>query len=200
VLRRLADRLAENPVAFHWLRKLPELNYRATKDRLRRTLERVKPARVLDAGCGTGEFAPLFDAAGYLGVDVHEGYVRYAARLNPRHRFLRADLVGWPGDGAPFDLVLINGVMHHLDDATARGLLQVAHRHTRPGGTLLVIEDVHLPEAGAATSLVHSLDHGAHIRPADEWKRLVSEFVQIEETETFKSGVCPYQWMLGRRI
>jgi SAM-dependent methyltransferase len=199
MLRELADRLAERPLAFHWLRKLPELNYRATKARLRRLVDRVAPERVLDAGCGTGEFAGLFSPEGYLGVDVHAGYVRLAARYQPRHRFVCADLVEWPGDDRPFDLVLVNGVMHHHDDASARALLEAARRHARDGGTLVVIEDVHLPHAGAATALVHALDHGSHIRPAEEWLQLVGEFVAIDESETYQSGVCPYHWMVGRR-
>ena len=44
---------------------------------------------------------------------------------------------------------------------------------------LLVIEDVHLPHPGVGTALVHALDHGSHIRPAEEWTRLVGEFVQV---------------------
>jgi len=197
--RALADRLAESPLAFHYLRKLPELNYRATKDRLRRLLARSRAERVLDLGCGTGEFAGLFGPAGYAGVDVHPGYVRLAARLHPRHRFVCADALAWPGDGAPFDLTLVNGVLHHLDDATARALLGAALRHTRAGGTLVVIEDVDLPRARAASALVHALDHGAHIRTPAEWLRLVGEVVAVEESETYLSGVCPYLLMLGRK-
>ena len=197
--RALADRLADNPLAFHYLRKLPELNYRATKDRLRRLLAHSGAERVLDLGCGTGEFAALFDPAGYVGVDAHPGYVRLAVRLQPRHRFVCADALAWPGDGAPFDLALVNGVMHHLDDPTARGLLESARRHMRPGGTFVVIEDVDLPGARAGTILVHALDHGEHIRTAEEWLRLVEGVFSVEERETYRSGLCPYLLMVGHK-
>jgi SAM-dependent methyltransferase len=199
MIRRLADRLAENPILFHYLRKLPEWNYRETKARLVRLRERLRPARVLDAGCGTGEFAEVFEAGRYVGVDVHPGYLRLAARLHPRHRFVCGDLLAWKGEGGPFDLALVNGVMHHHDDATARALLAAVLRQTAPGGTLVVIEDLELPGAGVATSLVHALDHGAYIRPAHEWLRLVGEFVAVEESESYLSGVCPYQLMVGRK-
>ena len=88
----LADRLAGNPLAFHYLRKLPEFNYQATKARIRRVLGRSGAVRVLDLGCGTGEFAALFEPAGYVGVDIHPGYVRLATRLHPKHRFVCADI------------------------------------------------------------------------------------------------------------
>jgi SAM-dependent methyltransferase len=195
----LADRLAGNPLAFHYLRKLPEFNYQATKARIRRVLGRSGAVRVLDLGCGTGEFAALFEPAGYVGVDIHPGYVRLATRLHPKHRFVCADARDWPGQDTPFDLSMVNGVLHHLDDETARALLGTAVRHARPGGTLLVIEDVELPGGSGATALVHALDQGAHIRNADEWLRLVGEVFTVEENESYRSGVCPYLLMLGRK-
>lgn len=197
--RGLVDRMAEQPLLFHYLRKLPELNYRATKARIRRALARVGPRRVLDLGCGTGEFAALFPPESYLGVDIHPGYVRLAARLRPAHRFVCADATRWPGDGAPFDLTLVNGVLHHLDDGTARALLAAAVRHTRSGGALLVIEDADVPEAGPLSRLVHALDHGHFIRTPEVWSDLVREFVRVEESETYRSGLCPYHLVLGSR-
>jgi len=198
VLKRLTHKVADSPFLFHWLRKVPEANYRATKSRLTALRDRIAPARVLDLGCGTGEFASIFEPAGYLGIDVHPGYLRFASRLHPQHRFVCADAMTWPGDGSPFDLTLTNGVHHHHDDAGARALLQAALRHTRPGGWLVVIEDTHLPGRPAA-SLVHALDEGSFVRAPDAWMRLVGECVAIEQSETYVSGVCPYQLMLARR-
>ena len=197
-LRRLADRLAERPTSFHWLRKLPEWNYRATKARIRAVRDALGAPRVLDAGCGTGEYSPLFDPARYLGVDLHAGYVAFARRRNPRHRYLEADLTSWRGSGERFDLVLVNGVLHHLDDAAALALLGSALAQLAPGGPALVIEDVAMPEAGLGTRLVHALDHGHPIRDAARWRELVSSRVEIERSETYQSGLCPYHLMLGQ--
>jgi SAM-dependent methyltransferase len=193
------DRVADQPLLFHFLRKLPEWNYRATKARLRRIVAGRAPARILDLGCGTGEFAGLFPADRYLGVDVHPGYVRLARRLRPQHRFVCEDAIAWGGDGAGFDLTLVNGVLHHLDDATARALLAAAVRHTRSGGTLVVIEDAHVPAAGPLAGLVHALDHGHFIRTPETWAAMVREFMSIQESETYQSGICPYHLMVGLR-
>jgi SAM-dependent methyltransferase len=198
-MERLVDRIADQALLFHYLRKLPELHYGATKARLRRIAAARAPRRVLDLGCGTGEFAGLFAAEGYLGVDVHPGYVRLAQRLRPSHRFQCADGIAWPGDGAPFDLTLVNGVLHHLDDATARALLAAALRHTRSGGTIVVIEDADVPGAGPLSGLVHALDHGHFIRTPDQWMALVGEQLPIEESESYRSGICPYHLMVGVR-
>jgi SAM-dependent methyltransferase len=194
-IRGLADRLADHPASFHHLRKIPEWNYRATKARLGAVRERLGAPRVLDAGCGTGEFSPLFDAARYLGVDVHPGYVAYARRLHPGYRYLCADLRTWSSDGERFDLALVNGVLHHLDDADAEALLRAAVRPLESGGTLIVIEDLDLPGASLGARLVHALDHGHFIRDAERWTTLVSGVLPVGSGETYWSGLCPYHWM-----
>jgi SAM-dependent methyltransferase len=198
MLGRLTHQLADTPFLFHWLRKLPEANYRATKARISALRERAAPERVLDVGCGTGEFASLFAPRTYLGIDLHPGYVRFAARTNPRHRFLCADALSWPGDGRPFDLRLVNGVLHHHDDATARALLQAVLRHTRAGGWLVVIEDAHVPGRPAA-ALVHAMDEGSFVRPPEAWMKLVGACAPVEHAETYTSGICPYHLMLARK-
>jgi SAM-dependent methyltransferase len=197
-IRRWADRLAETPLAFHWLRKLPEANYRATKARIRAVCDALGRPRVLDAGCGTGEYAGLFEPERYLGIDLHPGYVALARRRHPRHHFEVADLRAWDGRGDRFDLVLVNGVLHHLDDGDARALLANAARQRAPGGTLLVIEDVSLPRPGLGTRLVHALDHGHFIRDAARWRALVAGVAPIARSETYLSGVCPYHLMVCR--
>jgi SAM-dependent methyltransferase len=198
MLGRLTHRLADTPFLFHWLRKLPEANYRATRSRIAALRDRARPGRVLDVGCGTGEFASLFAPESYLGIDLHPGYVRFAARHNPAHRFVCADAAAWPGEGRPFDLCLVNGVLHHLDDASARALLAAVLGHTRSGGSLLVIEDVDLPGRPAA-ALVHALDEGSFVRSREAWLALVDGLAPIEHAETYVSGICPYQLMLAKR-
>jgi SAM-dependent methyltransferase len=210
-IRRLADRLAERPATFHWLRRLPEANYRETKrrisqlrDELKARLARSEPKasgepqslRVLDLGCGTAEYADLFDPAGYAGVDIHPGYIEFAQRRRPSHRFVVADVRTWAGDEQRFDLVMVNGVLHHLDDAAAVEFLQTAKRLTKPDGTLLVIEDVTLEHPSLATRLVHLLDYGEHIRDAARWQTLVSTVSPIARSETYVSGICPYHLMV----
>lgn len=191
----LADRLAETPATFHWLRKLPEANYRETKRRIAALRDELGDPTVLDLGCGTAEYAELFAVERYLGVDIHPGYIEFAKKRMPRHRFEVADVRRWSSD-LRFDLVMINGVLHHLDDAGVAEFLATARRLTRPGGTLLVIEDVDLADPPLGARLVHLLDHGDHIRDAARWEQLVSAATPIARSETYVSGICPYHLMV----
>jgi SAM-dependent methyltransferase len=207
-IRRLADRLAETPATYRATKR----RIAAVRDDLESRFPRSEPQasgevegpvrdspgrpRVLDLGCGTGEYAELFDPARYLGVDIHPGYVAFAQRRRPAHRFLCADVRSWASAEGPFDLVLVNGVLHHLDDDAVHAFLRTARSLTAPGGILLVIEDVHLERVPLGTRLVHLLDHGDHIRDAARWQSLVSAVTPIAKSETYTSGVCPYFLML----
>ena len=56
---------------------------------------------------------------GYLGLDMHPGYTRFAARLQPRATASCAPTRSpGPATARLFDLALTNGVLHHHDDAT----------------------------------------------------------------------------------
>ena len=190
MIRRLAERVAAEPLLFHFLRKVPEANYRATKQRIARVRDAIGRPTVLDLGCGTGELATLFASDGYVGVDVDANRVRFARRRLPLYRFQCADARTWRNDGAPFDLVLVCGVLHHLGDDGARTLLETARANVAPQGVVLLVEDIHGASLGAR--IVQSIEMGAHVRGPDEWTALVSSVVRIDRTETYESGVCPY--------
>jgi SAM-dependent methyltransferase len=105
-------------------------------------------ARILDAGCGTGEIssrlAERFPEASVLGVDVLDVHLEAArarhARLAPRLAFENRSIfdLGLPDRG--FDLVVCRHVLQsipHTDRAVAE-----LQRVTRPGGHLhLIAED-----------------------------------------------------------
>jgi trans-aconitate methyltransferase len=129
-------------------------------------------------------------------VDVSDAYVRFAQRRKPQHRFECSDMRAWESAGRTFSLVLVNGILHHLDDTTAREVLGRAVACGAPGSTVLVIEDVELPNAGLGTRLVHRLDEGEHIRSRDVWQELVGGVIPIAESSSYVSGVCPYLLMV----
>jgi SAM-dependent methyltransferase len=91
----------------------------------------------LDIGCGTGDYAQLFDPARvrYLGIDISEKMVAECKRLYPQHQFAVADgdAIDAPGDSV--DLVLSVGVLEYLPDPVSH--LRELARVTRPGGSIV---------------------------------------------------------------
>ena len=179
------------PRAWHFLRKLPEFDYRRTKERIRRILGDGGEA-VLDLGCGTGEYAPLFSAKRYVGLDLSPPYVRYASNRLRAHTFLVGDGERLPFPDDRFHRVLVNGVIHHMDDGSADRLLGEVSRVVRPSGAVLIIEDVPSSAVNLAGRLMHAIDQGDHIRTANAYGELIGRHLSITRTEAYRSGICEY--------
>jgi SAM-dependent methyltransferase len=88
--------------------------------------------RVLDVGCGIGDF--LKHRPNTVGVDVNPYLVEHCRRLG-----LEAHAIGdppWPfGDGA-FRAVVLDNVLEHL--SAPEPILAEIHRLLAPGGTIIV--------------------------------------------------------------
>ncbi len=101
------------------------------------------PARILDAGCGTGRIAIELARRGYrvLGVDVEPAMLDVARAKAPELDWLRADLADLPADGlagAPFDLVLAAGnVMIFVQLGTEGAVVAAMAGAVRPGGLVV---------------------------------------------------------------
>jgi SAM-dependent methyltransferase len=90
----------------------------------------ARPHRVLDAGCGSGDWASLVAAPEIVCVDQSEAAVE-AARARG-FKALRANIEALPFESDSFDLVMCNWVLYHLSDPDL-GVSELA-RVLRPGG------------------------------------------------------------------
>ena len=102
-------------------------------------------SRILELGIGTGLIAQAFIAAGhnYAGVDLSRAMMREVARkLNDARPplLVQADIRHLPFAAASYDIVQAVRVFHHLDDW--RGCIDEARRLLKPGGALLIAENI----------------------------------------------------------
>src|SRR5262249_20683942 len=100
-------------------------------------------ARVVDVGCGTGQFTNFLAIAHrtVLGVDVCLNSLRLAEKFKEDHGLDRAGFAQMnlfrPGlRDAFFDVVISNGVLHHTSDC--RRAFGRISRLARPGGYVVV--------------------------------------------------------------
>src|SRR5687767_15193431 len=82
------------------------------------------PLRILDIGCGPGYLSQYFPTSEYLGFDINAKYVQYANRTyGPRAKFFCQEISRSVVDElGSFDLVIMGGLIHHLNDSEALDL------------------------------------------------------------------------------
>lgn len=191
-MQTFIDALAAHPKIFNFLRYILEMGFPAEKKAIKNFL-RLKPEdKILDLGCGTGEFAPFFSSEQYTGIDIEDDYIEYAKK-HYQGNFMVADGTKLPFNDASFDYALTVGVIHHLSDDVSRKILKEAARVLKPDGYMLIMEDVTSDKDGFLTRLIHNLDKGKNIRSADAYEDLLKEYFDVKQQYWAKSGVCPYQ-------
>jgi 2-polyprenyl-3-methyl-5-hydroxy-6-metoxy-1,4-benzoquinol methylase len=108
----------------------------------------TRPLRVLDFGCGNGEFLSICHQFGFEAVGVDRSTARRdKAGVNV---FASADEL----DGRPFHAITLFEVLEHLDDPS--GILKMLRGHLAPGG-ILILET---PDCTGVTGIQTIHDYG----------------------------------------
>jgi ubiquinone/menaquinone biosynthesis C-methylase UbiE len=190
-IRGLVRRLAAAPRLFDALRWVLEGGYRGHHRVIDRFLANM--GRTLDLGCGTGIYAPRFPAPTYVGADLSADYIAAARGKFPAHEFVVADATCTSFHDGEFDACMICGVLHHLDDEVAARVVKEAARVVRPGGRVVVWEDIPSPWWNVVGHLIHRLDMGNHIRKPAGYRSILERHLLIEESTAIRSGAMDYQ-------
>ena len=135
--------------------------------------------KVVDIGCGPGDVLPyLPEGIEYIGFDPSEAYItlatsRFADR--PGTTFLRGIAADFANDPRfrEADVVLCNGVLHHLDDREVEGVLRFAHDILKPGGAFRCLEACFLEHQALLSRWIMGLDRGGNIRGEAAWRDLL---------------------------
>lgn len=134
--------------------------------------------RVLDLGCGYGDFAPFFvDRCSYLGIDHNASYIEVAERMNAGSpaRFIVADVADTVvRDHGPFDLIMMSGVLHHLASPDVRDLAALIQPLLSPTGRFVAMEPVFDPEQGLTARLTIAADRGRFARDEEGYRNLLA--------------------------
>ena len=143
---------------------------------------------IVDIGCGSGivlEYLP--PDIEYLGIDVSENYIRSARRkFSGRGTFFLGtarDLVNHDNSHlGSADLVLCNGLLHHLSDGAALEVLELSKRIMKSDGRLVCLEGTFLARQTRLSRWIVSADRGRHVRSEQEWKNLIGRAFESYST------------------
>lgn len=132
--------------------------------------------RVLDVGCGPADdLAYMPRDVRYVGFDLSDRYIAAArSRWGDRGEFFQANVTPSLLHGYEFDIVVANGVIHHLNDEESLDLLNLARSVLRPGGRLVTKDPVFVEAQHPVARYLVSRDRGEYVRDMLAYLQLAS--------------------------
>lgn len=157
---------------------------------------RIAPGdRVLDIGCGPADILSELPSVDYYGFDMNKKYIesarlKFAKRGQFFHEFVTAEIIGQFQD---FDIVMANGVIHHLNDKEALNLLEIAAAALKPKGRLVTLDGVFTPKQSLLAKYLVSRDRGRYVRDEHAYLHLAqAKFASVQSTIYDRMLRIPY--------
>lgn len=152
----------------------------------------VSGMAVLDVGSGLSDVLAYFPAVDYWGFDINASYIAHAKnRYRNRGNFFCKlltddDLAAMP----KFDIVLLSGVLHHLDDSEAKNLIYLAYQSLKPKGRLVTLDACIVPKQNPIARFMMSQDRGRNVRNEQGYRQLVEGIFS-----DFSVNIKPKGWV-----
>lgn len=132
--------------------------------------------QVLDLGCGPATILEAMPDVSYLGIDLNAAQIEQARRdYGDRGQFHCGDFNSLKEEiASTFDLVLVIGLLHHIDDGRVRELASLAASFLKPSGRLLAVDPVYTDDQTWIARRLAAADSGRCVRTADGYRDLVA--------------------------
>lgn len=139
---------------------------------------RPRPGQsVLDIGCGPADILEFLPEVRYWGFDLSPAYIATAQRRwGARGTFASRDVNELRLDELPpMDVILAVSLLHHLEDAEARGLFAALAPRLAPGGRLVTIDPCFVDCQNPLAHWLISRDRGRNVRRPEAYEHLARE-------------------------
>lgn len=158
-------RLVRIPAFYAWLQDLLGAR-RASETLVERFIRPRAGSRILDVGCGPGSLRPYLGDVRYTGVDLNPAHIRAAKEHgDPSDLYLVGNVVtDLSFEPESFDIILLIGVLHHIDDAAAGVLFRRLAELLDKDGRIVACDGLYVDRQRVAAKLMLDLDSGKHVR------------------------------------
>jgi len=139
----------------------------------------IKPTdkcRILDIGCGTSEILDFLPTSvDYHGYDLSAKYISAAKnKYDSRGTWHCHSVMDMSLDHfGTFDIVMANGLFHHLDDKEAHQLAVIAFRALKPGGKFCSLDNCYINDQNPIARFLVSRDRGQNVREPEGYVALI---------------------------
>jgi SAM-dependent methyltransferase len=156
---------------------------------------------VLDIGCGPGYILNYISSnVYYVGYDIDQSYIDHAnTKFGGRGRFYCRFFDATAAQELnPVDIVMMNGVLHHISDAELAATLANVRSVLRPGGTLFSLDGCYCAGQSAFRKWMLDNDRGHFVRDQAGYRAVLGsifEDVELHVREGYSR--IPYTFVIG---
>ena len=152
----------------------------ARKEYVNHYIKPFEHAKILDIGCGTADILEYFPATvDYFGFDLNDQYIQYAKnKYRQRGTFVCNDVNNQLHDLPKFDIILANGLLHHLGDQEVENLFSMAVGGLEDKGRMLTFDCCYIENQSKLAKYIISKDRGQNIRRPSEYQKFALKTFQ----------------------
>lgn len=130
--------------------------------------------RILDLGCGTADILDhIYDEKIYVGIDNNRQYIEEnKKRFKDRRtcKFYYTDLNTYSEKvSQKFDIVMMIGVLHHINDNEVEQAMKSIKRIIADGGVFISLDACYTKGMNPIARLLCMLDRGRYVRYVDKF-------------------------------
>src|SRR3989344_6076973 len=115
IIDTLIDKIFGNAAFFNISRIIIHNNFKAEKEIIKKELKNEVNKKVLDFGCGIGQYSTLFSPENYYGIDLDGQCIEFA-RKNYKGHFILSECNKLPFKNNYFDSIIAMVVLHHISE------------------------------------------------------------------------------------
>jgi len=150
--------------------------------------------RIVDLGCGTADILAFLPHVDYQGFDISDDYIlaakkRYGDYGNFQVGILTDNLAS---EIPKCDIVLVLGVLHHLNNDEVKSLFSVAYSLLKNGGKLVTHDPCYIKNQNPIGRYLVSKDRGTNVRYPEQYEHLASCFSHVKCTVRNRWFPTPY--------
>ena len=133
---------------------------------------------ILDIGCGNGDILNFLPSGiFYNGIDTNNNYIENAKKkFNGKGSFINdkfsKDLIR---NYSNFDIVMANGLLHHLNNDDVNDLFESSYKALKKGGRLLTLDGCYSVDNSKIVNLILKSDRGKFVRTKEDYFKLARQ-------------------------